>query len=119
MIQRFRSTQVLFIGIDQSAARDIWEPAADVFQADEGWVVKLELPGIRHEDVTVAVLGRRLIIAGQRRDCPCAEHATHLRMEIAYGPFERSIELPEELHRAQIRTEYLDGMLIIRVRTGA
>jgi len=58
----------------------------------------------------------RLLISGIRRD-PLAEHGwEHYSMEIPYSRFTCSVTLPHDLEEAGLQTEYLDGMLLIRVR---
>ena len=45
------------------------------------------------------------------------EGCRHYRMEINYSQFERGVELPCDLERTDIRTDYRDGMLYVRIRT--
>jgi HSP20 family protein len=105
----------LFLPAAQSCREARWSPAADVYQTREGWLVKLDLAGIRSEDVQVQVKGRRLTVCGQRHDCILQEGASHYRLEIAYSHFERSLDLPDDLERASLRTEYRDGMLLVHI----
>jgi HSP20 family protein len=92
-----------------------WCPAADVYRASDGWLVKLDLAGIRPQDIEVEVRGRRLLVRGTRRDWSREEGHRHYRMEIAYSHFERSLELPCDLERANIKTDYRDGMLFVQI----
>src|SRR5688500_9281317 len=94
-----------------------WCPAADLYRTASGWLVKLDLAGVRPEDVHVRAEGRRLIVAGSRRDCTLTEGCSHYHMEIAYSHFERSLELPCELDNCRITTDYRDGMLHVHVGT--
>jgi len=96
-----------------------WQPPADVYQTATGWLVKFDLAGIRPEDVTLEVHGRRLTVRGTRRD-RVVEHGCHCyQMEIAYSRFERRIELPSDLTHAALTTEYRDGMLLVYIPTEA
>jgi HSP20 family protein len=92
-----------------------WRPAADVYRVRDGWLVKLDLAGVRPEDVRLSVCGRQLTVEGSRRDCQIEDGQQHYFMEIAYSHFERTIELPRELKQARISTEYRDGMLFVRL----
>ncbi len=94
-----------------------WRPAADIYRTPEGWVVKLELAGVRQEDVDVVASGSELFITGVRRDKFVEEGWSHYSMEIAYNHFERAIELPCDLERAKISIESQDGLLLVRVNT--
>jgi HSP20 family protein len=92
-----------------------WRPAADVYRTSDGWLVKLDLAGVCPKEISVTVCGHQLKIRGCRRDWVRQEGQRHYRMEIDYSCFERSIELPCDLERAQIGTDYRDGMLLIRI----
>jgi HSP20 family protein len=101
-----------------SPVQDIrWRPPADIYRIRGGWLVKFDLAGIRPEEVRVSVCGRRLTVQGSRRDSQIDEGQQHYCMEISYSHFERSLELPIELERARIVTDYRDGMLLVRLLT--
>src|SRR5687767_5315842 len=91
-------------------ARQCWAPSVDVYRTRDGWLVKFDLAGVRPEDVALAVEGRCLKLRGSRRDY-CLEEGCHqFVMEISYSHFERGVELPEELDRATMTTEFREGM---------
>lgn len=92
-----------------------WQPAVDVYRTDEGYVARFELAGVRREDVTVEVSHTRLTVRGSRRDRLIEDRVTHVRMEISYSSFERSVELPDRLDTSRIETDMQDGMLVVRV----
>ncbi len=92
-----------------------WTPAADVYQSPGGWLVKLDVAGVRPEDVKVEIHGRRLSISGCRRDHLATQGLTHHRLEIRYSRFERTLELPEALDNARLQVEMEQGMLIVRI----
>ena len=83
-----------------------------------GWLVKFELAGVRPEDMELTVQGNRLTLRGVRRDCTALEGCRYYQMEIAYSHFERSLELPCDLERADVTSEYRDGMLLVRIPEG-
>lgn len=88
-----------------------WVPNMDVFTYDGGVVVKAELAGIRREDLTLTVDGNRLRVRGIRRDSPRSSDARFLMMEIDYGTFEASVDLPTGLDMTSARAVYLNGFL--------
>jgi len=96
-----------------------WRPATDVYRTPEGWLVKLELAGVRPEDVELTARGRALRVRGRRRDCALEPGYRQVHMEIAYSRFDRQVELPEDLQQARFDTEFRDGMLLVRVSRGA
>ena len=97
----------------------VWHPAVDVYRAEHGWLVKVELAGVRAEDIQVRTAGRTLFVEGQRRDSVIREGHRSYSMEITYSRFERSIELPCDLEGARIDREYRDGMLLVHLSTEA
>jgi HSP20 family protein len=97
----------------------LWRPAADIYRTRQGWLVKLDLAGVRPEDMGVEVHDNCLTVRGLRRDCTREEGCSYYRLEIAYSHFERRIELPCKLESAALATEYRDGMLLIHIRTEA
>lgn len=95
-----------------------WQPAVDIYRTTWGWIVKLDLAGVRMEDVHVQVSKQAVTVAGVRRDFLQEDGCSQYLMEITYSRFERKIELPEDLSKAQIRMDYRDGILYVRIRIG-
>ena len=114
-----RLMHALFLPNVDACRPELLCPPTDVYRTHTGWLVKFELAGARPEDVHLEVLGQRLTLRGVRRDTTAAEELHCYRMEIAYSAFERSLELPCDLGRADIATEYRDGMLLVRISTEA
>jgi len=98
--------------------RSPWEPQADVYSSLRRWLVKLDLAGVRPEDVEVRARGRSLLIRWVRRDGSVFEGCRAYSMEISYHRFERAIELPFDLDSSRIRTDYRDGMFFLEILTG-
>jgi HSP20 family protein len=100
-----------------------WQPNLDVYRTPDGWLVKFELAGVRAEEVDLQVLGGRMQVSGVRRDCVLEQArksgqplpVPH-RMEIAYSRFERTLDLPCDLKRAEITTQFANGLLLVRVK---
>jgi HSP20 family protein len=92
-----------------------WRPSADVNRTRRGWLIKLELAGVRSEDIRLQVTGNCVEVAGIRRDLFTEQVYAHHSMEIAYSQFMRSFALPCDLGRARVDTEYRDGMLLIHI----
>ena len=74
-----------------------WVPNTDVYTTDTGLVIKVELPGMKSDNLEITVEGSRLRIAGTRPDCCRAANCSFLVMEINYGPFETVLDLPQGL----------------------
>jgi HSP20 family protein len=113
-----RFPHVLFLqAASQVPREEAWQPRADVYRMPGGWLVKLELAGVRPEDVRLEARGSVLRVQGTRRDAgPCAGLCCH-QLEIAYSRFERVVELPELSESVELVTTYHDGMLMVRIVT--
>jgi HSP20 family protein len=114
-----RFMQSLFPPAGKPGSTGVWQPPADIYRTRRGWLVKLDLAGVRPEDVQVTVHGDCLTVRGIRRDCSLEEGCRHYQMEIAYSTFERSLTLPVNLDRARVEAEHRQGMLLIHIRPEA
>jgi len=106
-------------GRDAAAANGHWVPNTDVYATGSGLVIKVELAGMRSENLEITVEGNRLRISGDRPDMCRAQKASFLVMEINYGPFESVLELPPGYDLGQAKASYLNGFLRIEVPTTA
>lgn len=86
-----------------------WRPPTDVFETDEGYIVRVEIPGMRDGEFSVMVENNLLTIRGSRSDTP-EKRAFH-QMEIRFGDFSTEIELPPNVNMNQIQADYEDGFL--------
>lgn len=99
----------------ENSGKAHWVPNTDVYVTDCGMVVKVELAGMRSEDLQITVEGNRLRISGQRNDSCRAPKCTFLVMEINYGQFESVLELPTGYDLSLAKAAYLNGFLRIDV----
>jgi HSP20 family protein len=93
----------------------LWYPAADVYQAPDGWIVKVELAGVAAEDIEIEIASNGLYIAGTRRDRTCSKGVSYHQMEITYSRFEKSLSFPASIEGASIEHNFDNGLLIIRL----
>lgn len=92
-----------------------WVPRADIYETSDGLSIVLDLPGIEREDIEIVVEGAYLSISGSRPEpVPFGCTRWH-QMEIAHGPFERILALPQEVDPASISATYKDGFLHITI----
>jgi len=92
-----------------------WVPNTDVYTTETGLVIKVELPGMKSENLEITVEGSRLRIAGNRPDCCRAANCSFLVMEINYGPFETVLDLPAGFDLSQAKAIYVNGFLRVDV----
>lgn len=86
-----------------------------MYETDSEVVVKVELPGVKKEDVEVLVRDNNLIIRGEKKEEREEKTETYNRIERVYGKFERVVALPAEVKLEGIKAEFKDGVLEIRL----
>lgn len=121
MEQEFESTDEMLRRFlhSFSAPNRFWEPQVDVYETGSAVKVKVELAGVRREEIRVelAADGRSLTVSGVREDArnEAVDRILFHQMEIYLGPFERVVSLPPnaEVERDAVRASYRDGFLTI------
>ena len=93
----------------------LWCPAADVYRTRDGWIVKVDLAGIKPGDIEITISGPLLRISGSRRDGICGEGVSHYQLEITYSRFEKMVQFPRSIEHASIERDYRDGLLILQL----
>jgi HSP20 family protein len=88
-----------------------WAPAIDVFEREDKFVVKAELPGMKEEDIDISVVGDTLTIKGERRAESEVQEDDYYYCERSYGSFSRSIAIPSNVDAQKIGANYKDGVL--------
>jgi HSP20 family protein len=88
-------------------------PAVDVYEDAQKLVLKLEVPGIRREDLDIRVEGRTLSIKGERKLEAEEKEENFHRIERRYGSFVRSFTLPVTVNTDDIAATSQDGVLSI------
>jgi HSP20 family protein len=99
-----------------SGLRHGFRPQCDCYRTDDPPVlhVVVELPGVDPDSVRVVATERTLVVAGTRgRPQPTGAH--YHQVEIEYGPFQRRIELGEDVDAADATATYEAGMLRIEL----
>src|ERR1044071_2060633 len=88
-------------------------PAIDMYQTDNGVVVKAALPGIKADEVQINVTGDILTIRGEtKQEDEKSDKAWHIR-EQRWGAFERSVRLPTGVVSDKAKADFDNGILTI------
>ena len=90
-----------------------WAPAIDVFEKDDKFVVKAELPGMKEDDINISVVGDTLTIKGERKAESESKEDDYYYCERSYGSFSRSLAVPSNVDAKKIEANYEDGVLEI------
>jgi HSP20 family protein len=89
----------------------LWSPPVDIFEDENTIVIKMDLPEVRREQVTVNLDGQTLTIQGERTLANEEKRDQYHRIERPYGQFARSFTVPPNVDRDALRAEYSDGVL--------
>jgi HSP20 family protein len=92
-----------------------WTPALDVTESDGAWLLTMELPGAKREDVSIEVHDDLLTIRGEKK-CEREEKSEKRHyVERCYGSFSRSLRLPAQVDAERIKASFKDGVLTVEV----
>jgi HSP20 family protein len=94
-----------------SAEPMVWSPRIDVFERDNRLVTKVDLPGVKKEDVSVEVTDGHLALSGERKRETEEKKDNFYRTEREYGSFYRAVPLPEGVRLEEVKATFADGVL--------
>jgi HSP20 family protein len=92
-----------------------WYPPVDVLESKDSYLIRVELPGMKKEDIKVEVKDGSLTLSGERKSEKPAEGVEYRHAERVDAKFWRSFSLPETVKQDGIEATYKDGVLEIRV----
>jgi len=92
-----------------------WAPPADIVDEDEQYLVRLDVPGLKREDITISIENNHLIVRGTRKTEKEESEKNFLRSERFRGEFVRSFRLGNRAAKKDIQATYSDGVLEIAV----
>jgi HSP20 family protein len=90
-------------------------PPIDAYQTEAGLVIRMELPGMRPEDVDISVADGQLTVSGERRFDEKVQDDQWVRRERAIGRFERGFTLPKGTDAGQITASFENGVLELTI----
>jgi len=91
----------------------VWAPAIEVIEKEDKFLVKVELPGVKEEDVNVSVAAGTLTIEGEKKAESEVKKKGYHYTETSYGSFSRSITIPSTVDGNKIEADYDKGVLEI------
>ena len=95
----------------------LWRPPMDIYETVDSFVIKIEVAGLKPDDDVKIHLDRNILtINGNRHDRTALKKEHYHQAELNYGPFERSIVLPDVLAEdVKPRASYQNGFLEIHI----
>jgi HSP20 family protein len=98
-----------------NARASAWVPALDISERKDAYLVTVELPGLKPEDLDITMEDGLLTVQGERQFTSESSEQQFHRVERRYGAFRRSITLPAHVMAEGIQASFEDGVLQILV----
>jgi HSP20 family protein len=98
---------------NESLATGSFVPAVDIYEDAHKLVVKVEVPGIKQDDLDVRVENNTLTIKGERRFEAEEKEENFHRIERRYGSFVRSFSVPQTVDTENVAANYDAGVLTV------
>jgi len=92
-----------------------WAPMLDISERKDAYLVTVELPGVKLDDLTITLEDGLLTIQGERQFAEESSEQQFHRVERRYGAFRRSITLPSHVEADKIEASAQDGVLQVLV----
>jgi HSP20 family protein len=94
-------------------------PSFDVWETQDAYIFKADVPGFREQDLDINVTGNRLTLSGKREAEQISDADTFYCSERSYGAFSRTFTLPEGINPDQTRADLKEGVLTVRIPKAA
>lgn len=93
-----------------------WRPLADIHESADMMIVKIELAGMKEEDIEVTLYADALVVSGERHDEQKLEEGiSYHEAQIRYGPFRVEVFIPSPIDREAIAARYENGFLWVHL----
>lgn len=96
-----------------------WMPALEIYEKEDRFVVRAEVPGMTKDDVDISILGDTLTIKGERKAESEVKDEDYHRCEVCYGKFSRAVTLPSSVQAGKVAATYDNGILEITLPKAA
>ena len=94
-------------------------PLADASASGKEYLIHIELPGVKAEDIDVSIHDNMIMVRGEKRSDHDQQGRSYFFSERMYGNFYRSFRFPPDIRGEEIRADLEDGILIVRVEKSA
>ena len=102
-------------GEEATCGVSTWIPPVDLYETDEAFVLKAELPGLTTDEIQIEVHDRTLTLHGERKPEAGMTEAHYQQRERAYGSFQRVFALPTSVDAEKVQASFTNGVLELRL----
>ncbi len=92
-----------------------WTPAVDLMEKEDHFILKLEIPGIKKEDIDISVSDDVVTVKGELKKIKKDKGETYYLAEMCCGSFGRSVKLPHEIDSNKVEATLKDGVLELKL----
>lgn len=92
-----------------------WTPNTDIIESEDQVEIRMELAGVRRDQVAIFLNDGKLVVQGARLEEKMAEPVYYHQVELSYGRFAKVISLPESIEHNEIYATLQDGLLQIKI----
>ena len=93
----------------------IWEPLVDIYEENDKFVIKAEVPEVNKEDIDINIENNVLTLKGERKFEKEDKKENYHRAERYYGMFQRSFTLPSTVKQEEIKATLDKGVLTVEI----
>lgn len=98
----------------QSQQKRRWHPATDITESESAYLLSLDLPGMKTEDISIEVKEDKLHITGVRASDRNESSRVHYS-ERVFGEFNRAFKLPKDVNESGISARFEHGVLLVEI----
>lgn len=113
--KRFSDIMDEFFNDAVATRQTSFAPSIDISETEKQYLIDVELPGIKKEDIDLNIENNTLTISGERKFEKKEDGKQYHRVESHYGSFSRSFTLPDNVKTDSINAAYNNGILNITV----
>lgn len=95
--------------------RPVYAPFSSLEESERHFLARFDLPGVRREDIRVALKDNILTVKAQRKEEQRKSRKGRLFSSSYFGSYERSFTLPGEIRPDQIEANFSDGVLLLLI----
>lgn len=100
---------------DEEGTSAVWAPRTDLAETDNAFNLRVDVPGMTKEDISINLQDNTLTISGERSSERTEEGEEYVRVERAFGNFHRTFTLPDAVDQKNIEATYENGVLKISI----
>jgi len=93
----------------------LFRPQLDIREAEKNYVIRVEVPGLKKDDIRITLDEDTLIIEGEKHEEKSREEDQYHYSECSYGSFRRVLSLPADAETEALKARFENGVLILSV----